>query len=224
MGCFNKTGKHYKSHFNHWIRDDIVEMAAEVGMVPSFPIPHILATRIATTESFGIIPVPKEIVDELGFRPSETPVTDTRVIPLHRGTPVNLLTRLSTRRVSPYDYLSERQQTAHAVVPVHTAGEYKLFKEMIKSGGFYKNETSRTLTAAKVTKTVNFLQFAKAWTEKVHEAAAEKREKLERIYYKLPEQLEKHHQLWVRRRGQNATLINTVAIRAPITAVLKNPA
>ena len=59
-------------------------MAAEVGMVPSFPIPHILPTRIATTESFGIIPVPKNIVDELEFRPSATQITDTRLIPLYK--------------------------------------------------------------------------------------------------------------------------------------------
>ena len=63
---------------------------------------------------------------------------------------------------------------------------------MINSGGFYI-ETFKALTAVKVTKTVNFSQFAKAWTEKVHEAAAERREKSERIYYKLPEQLERHH-------------------------------
>jgi len=63
------------------------------------------------------------------------------------------------------------------MVPVHTAGEYKLFKTVINSGGFY-NETSRAMTAAKVTKTVNFLQFAKAWTEKVHETATEKRRDL----------------------------------------------
>jgi hypothetical protein len=110
---------------------------------------------------------------------------------------VNLLTQLSTCCVSPYDDLSECQQTAHAVVPVHTAGEFKLFKGMINFGGFYI-KTLRALIAAKVTKTVNFLQFAKAWTDKVHETATEKREKAERIYYKLPEQLEKHHQVWAR--------------------------
>jgi hypothetical protein len=107
----------------------------EVGITPSFPIPQILATRIATTESFGIIPVPKTIVDELGFKTSES-TTNTTVIPLYWGTPVHLLTWLSTRHVSAYDYLSERQH-AYAVTPVHTASEYKLFKSMITSGGFY---------------------------------------------------------------------------------------
>jgi hypothetical protein len=75
----------------------------------------------------------------------------------------------------------------------------------------------------KASKTVNFLQFAKAWTEKVHESATERREQSEKIYYKLPEQLENYHQRWVQQRGQNATLMNTTVMRAPITTILQNP-
>ena len=84
------------SHFNQWICDEIVEIAAEVGIKPSFPIPKILATRIATTESFGIIPVPKKIVEKLGFK-VETPTPDTNTIPLYRDIPVNMLSHLSTQ-------------------------------------------------------------------------------------------------------------------------------
>jgi len=144
VGTFNRTGKKHMSHFDQWIRDDIVELAAEVGIKPSFPIPDVLATRVATTEKFGIIPVPKSIVERLGFTPS-TPVTDSNIIPLHRGIPVNSLSQLSTRRVSAYRFLSECQQTTHAVVPVHTGGEFSLFKSMLNSGGFYKQESSLLL-------------------------------------------------------------------------------
>jgi hypothetical protein len=126
---------------------DIVELAAEVGIKPSFPIPDVLATRIATTEKFGIIPVPKGIVEKLGFT-SSAPVTDSNIIPLHCGIPVNSLSQLSTRRVSAYKFLSECQQTAHAVVPVHTAGEFSLFKSMLKSGGFYKDTRGKQPIAA----------------------------------------------------------------------------
>jgi len=50
--------------------------------------------------------------------------------------------------VSAYDFLAEGQQTAHAVVPVHTSGEFKLFKTMLNSGGFYKKSRGRQLIAA----------------------------------------------------------------------------
>jgi hypothetical protein len=40
------------------------------------------------------------------------------------------------------------EQTAHAVVPVHTSGEFKLFKTMLNSGGFYKKSKGRQLIAA----------------------------------------------------------------------------
>ena len=57
---------------------------------------------------------------------------------------------------------------------------------------------------------------------KVHEAAAENCDKAQRIYYKLPEQLEKYHQSWVQRRGENATLTNSVNMRLPITNLLSD--
>ncbi|KAK7015366.1 hypothetical protein R3P38DRAFT_2437410, partial [Favolaschia claudopus] len=58
IGYANRTGKKWSGQFNNWLSDEIVEIAADVGLLPSFPIPEILATRIATDESFGIIPVP----------------------------------------------------------------------------------------------------------------------------------------------------------------------
>ena len=62
--------------------------------------------------------------------------------------PVHTLSHLSTQQVSAYDFLAEGQQTAHAVVPVHTSGEFKLFKTMLNSGGFYKKSRGRQLIAA----------------------------------------------------------------------------
>jgi hypothetical protein len=221
VGCFNKTGQQHKSHFDQWIHDEIVELAAEVGIKPSFAIPDMLATRIATTESFGIIPVPKRIVERLGFK-VEPSKSSTDVIPLYRNIPVHTLSHLSTRRVSAYDFLAECQQTAHAVVPVHTSGEFKLFKTMLNSGGFYKKSRGRQLIAANASRSVDFVKMAKEWTLKVHEAAMENHDKAKRIYYKLPEQLEKYHQSWVQHRGENATLANSVNMRLPITNLLSD--
>jgi len=59
-----------------------VEKAANAGVQPSFSIPNILPTRIATTESFGIIPVPFNMVQQLGFQPSNSSLTNTGHISL----------------------------------------------------------------------------------------------------------------------------------------------
>ena len=48
-----------------------MELAADVRISPSFPIPEILSTCIATKEYFGIIPVPEKIAEELGFERRE---------------------------------------------------------------------------------------------------------------------------------------------------------
>ena len=137
--------------------------------------------------------------------------------------PVHTLSRLSTRRQSVYEFLSERQQTAHAVVPVHTAGEFMLFKSMLNSGGYYKDVRGKQLIAANASRTVDFVKMAKEWTLKVHEAATENCEKKDRIYYKLPEQLEKYHKSLVQHRGVNATLANTSNMRLPISDLLSHP-
>ena len=84
----------WNSHFDDWIRDEIVELAAEAGVQPSFPIPDVLATHIVTEETFGIITVPKTLVKHYQMRPLET--SEALAIPMTCDTPVHLLTRLST--------------------------------------------------------------------------------------------------------------------------------
>ena len=44
--------------------------------------------------------------------------------------------------------------------------------------------------------------------------------KNDKIYYKLPEQLEKHHQAWVKTRGENATLSSTEKMREKFTNIV----
>ena len=54
----------------------------------------------------------------------------------------------------------------------------------------------------------------------VHLAAAENQDKNNKIYYKLQEQLEKHHQAWVKTQGENATLSNTEKMREKFTNIV----
>jgi len=104
VGHFNQTGKQWNSHYDDWIRDEIVELAADVGVKPSFEIPDVLATRIVTNETFGIIPVPDALVMQYKLQPVN--VAQSPVIPLSGDTPVHLLTRLSTRHLSSYTFLA----------------------------------------------------------------------------------------------------------------------
>jgi retron-type reverse transcriptase len=58
------------------------------------------------------------------------------------------------------------------------------------------------------------------WTIHVHLAAAENQDKNNQIYYKLPEQLEKHHQARLKTRGENATLSKTEKMRENFTKLV----
>jgi hypothetical protein len=194
-----------------------VEKAANAGVQPSFPIPNILPTQIATTESFGIIPVPFNMVQQLGFQPSNSSLTNTGHILLQ-----DVLTRLSTAPVSPYIFLSLCQNTAFPVVPVHTLAEFDLFTKMLKTAKYFVANSKQPI-AAHASRNVDFKMFAKDWTDQVHLAAGEERSKDQRIYYKLPEQLEHHYQVWAASRARAATLTNTVQMRQPFTAIISDP-
>ena len=63
-GCsFQLYWKKWSGHHDTYRSDEIVKLAADVGISPSFPIPEILSTCIATKEPFGIIPVPEKITE-----------------------------------------------------------------------------------------------------------------------------------------------------------------
>jgi hypothetical protein len=72
---------------------------------------------------------------------------------------------------------------------------------------------------------VNFEKLTVKWNEIVNEWAAmiPNQPIATRIYYKLPEQLEHHHKLWVQSQGTHATLINTASARSAITRILTDP-
>jgi hypothetical protein len=65
IGHYNRTGKKWLSHYDIWLLDELVEKALLLGIEPSIPTPRLLATRIATSESFGIIPIGSSIAKEV---------------------------------------------------------------------------------------------------------------------------------------------------------------
>jgi hypothetical protein len=118
--------------------------------------------------------------------------------------------------------LAVRQNTAHAVVPVHTKGEFELFRQLIGSQGFYYS-LSKQPVVANASKAIDFIRLAQAWTAKVHELVLESGSHEAKLFYKLPEQLERHYKTWLQARGERATLVNTTQMRLSATALLTNP-
>jgi hypothetical protein len=221
VGYFNKTGKHWKSHYDDWKRDEIVELAAEAGIAPSFPIPDVLATRVVTDETFGTIAIPDSLIAQYHLQPSVTEMSTPHLID---NIPAHLTTKLSTKPLSSYMFLAKCQKTMHAVVPIHTSGEYNLFNHLLGSG-LYFIPSNKAPAAANTARLVDFNKLTIKWNEIVDERAVmiPDQNKVDKIYYKLPEQLERHHKLWVQARGTRATLVNTTKARSGITRILSDP-
>jgi hypothetical protein len=214
-------------HFFTWWTDEIVELAQEAGVSPSFPVPSILATRIETAESFGIIPIPSLIASDYVIQKIEAPVVQG--VPQIRETPVNLLVQLCTAPVNPYEYLRSRQRTIHPVTPVHTSAEFKLFNKLLKTEEFYIRPKQKAGTTSKSAKTVNFEKLTRRWNAEANQrygdfaSLPKKLEIADTIFYKIPELLERHYNIWAALCDENATLFGSEAQRKPITDVLADP-
>ncbi|KAF8994516.1 hypothetical protein BDZ89DRAFT_1179623 [Hymenopellis radicata] len=209
IGYFNRTGKKFRGHYYTWLYDEIVEYAEDVNSTPSFPIPRILATRITTKESFGIMPISNTLITRYGMRGTSTPPVDG--LPTYRGVPVHLLSRLSTAPVNVYSYLAERQKTEYAVTPIHTKAEFSYYTQELGTGKYHvasrgdRREAGTSSVPEQVSRKVNFDKLACAWNDEVHKRNRSANRQ-ENIFYKLPEQLERHHKVWVESRGAKATL------------------
>lgn len=203
--------------------DEIVELALEIGTTPSFPMPATLATRIATSESFGIIPIP---TSKCSIRTIDVPIVQG--VPHFCNTPVHLLQHLSTAPVSPYDFLRYRQRTAQAVVPIHSQAEYSMYTKLLSDPALYQKFHAiprKSPAPGQTSKTINFEALATHWNQLVNEAIdAGNTVPTGRIYYKIPEQLGQHHKVWAAYRHEKATLFNSEALRKPATEFLADPA
>ncbi|KAF8995808.1 hypothetical protein BDZ89DRAFT_1149385 [Hymenopellis radicata] len=153
VGYRNRTGKKFRGHFDLWLSDEIVEITALLGVKPSFPLPRVLATRIATAETFGIQPLDTNLAEKLG-------ITTLPRIRVH-----------GTRRHPPHEA--------------------------------YKN--------------VNFTLLAKFWNGEVDKQDRTVTDSNQRLYYKLPGQLEQHHKKTIMWKLERSTLFlgqNAVALTA----------
>ena len=201
------TGKAYRGHFDFVKRDEICDLAADVGVTPSFPRPQVLATRIHTEERFDIVPLPKSIVAKHGFRPSVRPYIRSYLDHDEASRSISLSTKLE----SSYDFLSRKQELEIALLPVHTDSEHKLYNEFLRSKMFVSGKGQ------------NFDKMAAAWSEKVHlERAtleADVEAKVPQLFYKLPEHLEKHHKKISEARATKITIDNHAQALATIESL-----
>ncbi|KAJ7579191.1 hypothetical protein C8J56DRAFT_965053, partial [Mycena floridula] len=121
--------------------------------------------------------------------------------PVFHNSPIHLLTRLSTTPVSSYTYLKHRQQTAHAVTPVHSPDEFRKYTAMMETGGFALM-MDKAPPAGQPGKAVNWEKFSIRWNQDVNDLPEGS---TKQIFYKLPEHLEKHHKIWAAYRAEKAT-------------------
>ena len=126
VGFFNYTGNCWNSHFDDWLRDEIVELAAEVGVQPSFPIPDVLATHIVMEETFWHYSCSKDwnIIKWGHYQ-------------LLMHWPFLWLVTLQCifwqgcwYNPSVHIHFLQSIKAEYTLLPVNTAGEYKLFKTL----------------------------------------------------------------------------------------------
>lgn len=172
------------------------------GLKPSFRLPRLLSTRIATSETIGILPISKSIAANLNI--TTLPRPRITGLPHHRDTPVHTLTRLSTKPINPYRYLQMRQLTLFPVVPVHTHKEYIMFKEHINNPMFRKG--GRPHPPHEHYKNIDFVKFAQFWNIQANIQSPAIIDSNQRLYYKIPLQLEAHHKKSILLTSECSTL------------------
>ncbi|KAK6993005.1 hypothetical protein R3P38DRAFT_3372035 [Favolaschia claudopus] len=116
------------------------------------------------------------------------------------------------------------RKNEHAVVPMETMEEFAVYNTLMKSGTFYLSGSANNSTqASKMAQTVDFSKLGRHWTTLVHMRANESREPHQKMYYKLTQQLERHHNSWVKVRAENATMEISRKSRQDITKILEDP-
>ncbi|KAJ7016861.1 hypothetical protein C8F04DRAFT_1280497 [Mycena alexandri] len=204
IGHYNRTGLRWNNHFDIWLLDDIVETAIRLEVKPTFPEPKLLATRIATSETFGIIPITPALATTHEI--TTLPATNVLLRPHHEDNYLFVLTQFSTKPVNLYRYLQLRQRTTaavrtlpHSFPPTQTAPE-------------------------KIYKVTKYDEFARFWNRRVATQSPTELDSSKRIYFKLPEQLERHHKKSIQWKTTRATLNmgENVAALEPIHALLRD--
>jgi hypothetical protein len=177
-------------------------LAVAAGLKPSFPLPRLLSTRIATSETVGILPISKSLAKNLNI--TTLPRPRITGVPHHRDIPVHTMTRLRTKPTNLYQYLQMRQLVLSAVVPVHTHKEYIMFKQLINNPMFRKG--GKIYPPHEHYKNIDFLKFTQFWNTQVNIQSPAVTDSNQRLYYKVPLQLETHHKKSILLTSERSTL------------------
>jgi hypothetical protein len=181
----------------------------------SFQPPHVLATRISTSESFGILPLAQKLAEAYSIQ--TLPNRRISGIPHHNDVPLHALTRLSTKPTNRYRYLQTRQLTLFPVTPVHTLSEYKLFKEIIYDDCFRRGGAqNKVYSAQDAYKMINWDKVAVFWNIRVATQSRVETDSNQRLYYKVPPQLERHYKHMLAYSTERTTLAmgsNAIALK-----------
>ncbi|KAL7415815.1 hypothetical protein BDY24DRAFT_369149 [Mrakia frigida] len=206
---FNTTGRKHVGHFDESLCDEVSSFALELGLNPSIPIPLILSTQIATSETFFITPMPNSVVKELNFRQVASP-----------SLPLPQTARIRTAVVPPNVFMAQRQQLEFAVLPIQNVVERQLLSKLIGTGSYHQPSSSNKKTKLpdrRGVETYNLKKLALAWTEEVHKQPSND------LYYKLPEMLASTLSSWVEKGLHVATLASSIDARQPHTKLLTSP-
>ncbi|CAK5282202.1 unnamed protein product [Mycena citricolor] len=203
VGHRNRTGSKFCGHFDLWLTDEITEIASQLAVAPSFNPPALLATQIATTETFGIIPIDRKTAADYGI----VTLPNIRVdgVPEYHDMPVHTLMLLFTRRTNVYRHLQLRQRALYPVLPVATQAEYRKFKEEINNPTWKKN-SRRSVAPHEANKAIDFERFAVFWNNLVNTQDQTICDPERRLYSKLPQQLEAHHKKVIAYKMERSTL------------------
>ncbi|CAK5264360.1 unnamed protein product [Mycena citricolor] len=214
VGHHNRTGTKFRSHYDLWVTDETVEIASHLNVDPSFKPPAILSTRIATSETSGIVPFDKSLAADLGI--VTLPNVRVEGVPEYHDLPVHALMRLFTRRTNVYLHLQTRLQTLYPVTPVITHAEFIYFNEEIKNPK-HKKKTRQQYPPHEAYKAIDYNSVAWSFNGAVGAQDQAIIEPERRMYYKHPSQLEAHHKKVILWKLERTTLFmgdNALALKA----------
>ncbi|EIW52507.1 uncharacterized protein TRAVEDRAFT_24023 [Trametes versicolor FP-101664 SS1] len=189
VGTLNRTGRKYLGHFDIPLKNRTARILDTLAAAETFSsqVRHLRSGWVngddytRADEVFGILRFDENTQQRLGMLPySPDFVRDTR--PRHA-------------------YLSERQGTRFAVLPVHSRDERDLFHLLV--------ETATVTTAATQP---NWEKLVNVWA-----GHADGRS----IFYKLPEQLKSYYKTWLDFCNENNTVALNVQACKRIRTLLK---
>ncbi|KAH6903571.1 hypothetical protein BKA70DRAFT_1433611 [Coprinopsis sp. MPI-PUGE-AT-0042] len=188
VGTFNSTGKKYRSHYSIWVTNRLHERRIFLDGI----VVNQQSTKgwvngnlyLATSERIGILPILPDVCVATGMGEW-------------------LMSGAAEKQ--RYSYLARMQGTRKAVLPVHTHGEVKLFRELMQTDPSFNSQTRGPVWKIAV----------KVWNERA--------EGINGIYYKQLEQLQNHYNTWRENLRTCQLLSMTQNIRQPILDLARNP-